>query len=30
MDMLKQNGLYDFLVKKITELYELPIKPEDA
>ena len=29
MDFLKGNGLYDYLVKKMNEIYELPIKPDD-
>ena len=29
MEFIKQNGIYDFLVKKINEVYELPQKPEN-
>jgi len=29
MKFIKSNGVYDFLMSKFNEIYELPQKPED-
>ncbi len=29
MEMIQKNGIYNLLIKKLTELYELPEKPEN-